>query len=956
VNTVQLYELSLAIGDSLDLRANCERFLSALMAIKQLTFASVWIRSQLLSDPGTEDVATATLLFAKPRARFEAETIPLDHPVFQWLEKRDMISLSPSDPRFAELGIEKSMFHGEAAVFALGRLGFLKMHSTYRTVPFVESELVELGNLIFKFTVSLEGCLAHHRLQREVTLRRRAEAVSRHGEERLRALIENALDLIMVLEYDGSVRFSSPSVTRILGFTPDEVEGKILFSLVHPDDVPWVLDEFTAHAREPGREFAVELRLRHRNGSWRDLAVRANNVLSLPSVAGIILNCSDITELKRRTVELEEARLKALDASRAKGEFLANMSHEIRTPMNAVIGMASLLLDTPLDGAQREQAEAIRFSGEALLTIVNDILDFSKIESGRLTIDSSPFSPEECLASALDLLALSAADKGLELVFRPAGRLPASVLGDEGRVRQVVLNLVGNAIKFTQEGAVVVSADFASVGEGRAELRVEVSDTGIGIATEQLGHLFQPFSQADGSTSRRFGGSGLGLAICRRLCDIMDGRVWVESTPGVGSTFGFTVVVGEDPRVEGAAAASDLVPTVAGRRLVVVDDHPEARRVVAETALGWGMEVREAESAARLEELVGQGERFDLALVDTSLPGPELGEVMRRLESRPGVRVIRLTPAVMATARKPSPFVATVTKPVRPGRLLRALADALAGPRAAAEAEPAVVARVSSPVSTARILIAEDNPINLKLALMMLERLGYRADSAVDGHAVLDAVARRRYDLVLMDVQMPGMDGFEATGLLTEMLGEKRPRVVALTAHALTGDRERCAAAGMDDYLAKPISLEQLGEVVERQLAAAAALREVDVPIPVDPQRLAHLRECCGSGDDAVRELIAAFLRTSTGYLAGIRAAIGDEDREALRAAAHSLKGGCLNVGAEGAADLARGLEDTAHTGAWPAHGALLGQLEAEMARVVSALEAWAEPGQSPSGGEDPDG
>ena len=581
-----------------------------------------------------------------------------------------MISLSPSDPRFYDFGLEKSLFHGEAALFALGRLGFLKMHSKYRTAPFSDSELVELGNLIFKFTVSLEGCLAHHRLQREVALRRRAEAVSRHGEERLRALIENALDLIMVLEYDGSVRFASPSLERILGYPPEEVVGRILFSLVHPEDVARVRDAFMAHAQDPGREFAVELRLRHRNGSWRDLAVRANNVLTLPSVAGIILNCSDITVLRERTTELEDARRRALDASRAKGEFLANMSHEIRTPMNAVIGMASLLLDSPLDEVQRDQAETIRVSGEALLTIVNDILDLSKIESGRLEIDSSPFAPEECVDSALGLFAAPAASKGLELVFRVQNPLPSSVVGDQGRVRQILVNLVGNALKFTHQGTVTVQAEVQPLEGDRLELRVEVLDTGIGISSEHLERLFQPFGQADGSTSRSYGGTGLGLAISRRLCELMGGRTWVESTLGKGSTFGFAVAVGVDPRAGEAAGDDELLRSVAGRRLLVVDDHPEARRVLVDAARSWGMEVEAAGSKAEVERLTGAGGGFDLALVDTTLPGREVEEVSRHLEGRPGIRLIRLTPAGTATASPPPPFVATVTKPVRLGRLL----------------------------------------------------------------------------------------------------------------------------------------------------------------------------------------------------------------------------------------------------------------------------------------------
>ncbi len=637
----------------------------------------------------------------------------------------------------------------------------------------------------------------------------------------------------------------------LYGCGPAEFDGTMRQWLerIHPADLERVVREQRA-AIEGGKPYNTTFRIRRSDGEEREVRACAYAQRNAAGRAVRLVGVNwDVTAERRASAEIERARDEAEKLNRqlgealdranslareaaaatvAKTEFLANMSHEIRTPLNAVIGMSGLLLDTGLNRDQRELAETIRTSGDGLLGLINDILDYSKIESGRLELEDRAFDLRTCIENSLDVLAARAAEKGLDLICAYDPALPERISGDETRLRQIVLNLLSNALKFTARGEVFVSVAPAARSGPRLRLRVAVHDSGIGIPPDRIDRLFKTFSQVDATTTRQFGGTGLGLAICKRLAELMGGRIWVESTPGKGSSFHFEIEAGEAPE-EGPAKpfAAGRVAALAGRRLLVVDDNATASRVLCQQGVAWGLVPRAAGSAAAATTILEQDPVIDTVFVDRDLPEKPgavfAAELRTRYPGRKLAVILLAPPASAGNAPQPGVF-GVLSKPVKAGALFALLTERYG---AEVPAAPAPVAAAALPGSDhpLSILLAEDNPVNQRVAALMLRRLGYSADVAANGREAVEAVASKAYDLVLMDLQMPEMDGLQATRTIrARCAGGERPRIVAMTANASLDDRERCLEAGMDDFMTKPVRGADLQKVLAETPARTAAL------------------------------------------------------------------------------------------------------------------------------------
>jgi two-component system sensor histidine kinase/response regulator len=736
----------------------------------------------------------------------------------------------------------------------------------------------------------------------------------RESETMMASIIESAPDAIVTMDHLGVVSEFNPAAERIFGYAKEASLGRRLEELIVPPAgqnghgeagdrlLGWCESDSglrrgeSSCLRADGSEFPAELTV-----------TKVNRIGAPPLFVGFV---RDITVRKLAESTLREAAATALAASRAKSEFLANMSHEIRTPMNGIIGMTELALDTELTPRQREYLGLVKSSADALLTVINDILDFSKIEAGKLSLAECPFGLRDALDETLQALALRAHCKGLELACRIAPDVPDRLVGDSGRLRQVVVNLVGNAIKFTERGEVVAAVSVAESSDLAVTLRISVADTGIGIHAEKLQTIFQPFEQADGSTTRRYGGTGLGLTISHKLVDLMGGAIWVESVPGRGSTFWFTVKMGVQPPNH-SCASEPYVSHLEGLQVLVVDDNATNRLILTEVLTNWGTRPTAVDSAraalAALRNAADRGEPYPIVLADVMMPemdGFDLAAQIRREPEIAGARLLLLTSAGQPddTARcRDLAISVCLTKPVRQSELYDALIKEMTLWTRSADLRrsqlPGPHVREVVPAGASlRVLLAEDHPVNQKVAVRMLEHLGHRAVVVPHGGKALAALEDRRFDVVLMDLQMPEMDGFEALRAIRirdEKTGDHTP-VIALTAHAMQGDRERCLAAGFDGYLAKPMRQADLHSALER-------LESLEPPHSPDAEAslIEALTEICGGDEDFARELAMTFLDSAPGCLSGIDLALRRNDCRELSAQAHALKGISRTIGAE---------------------------------------------------------
>ena len=791
--------------------------------------------------------------------------------------------------------------------------------------------------------------------------RKRGELVREESDARIRGIVETAADAIITINEAGIIQSYNSAAERVFGYSALESIGQNV-SLLMPSPYQ---EEHDGYLRRylSGHPSTIFGKSRELVGKRKDetvfpmeLAVSEIQVGTRRTFTGI---ARDISDRMQHEHELREAKVRAEIGATAKSQFLATMSHEIRTPMNGVIGMTGLLLETELSEQQRQFAETVRSSGETLLKIINDILDFSKIEAGKLEFEMIPFDLRITLEESLELFAEVAGRKNLELVGLVSANVPTALQGDPGRLRQILLNLTGNAIKFTSEGEIVVKISSVEETQTHIAIRVEVHDTGEGIPSDILPKLFQPFSQADSSTTRRHGGTGLGLAICKQLVHQMNGEIGVENRLEGGSTFWFTARFEKQP--ESAASLAQKPVALEKLRVCAVDDHLTNRQLLEQYFQYWQMEgtlvEHPRECLALLQQQAQNGTPYDLAILDMEMPGMDGFTLAKQIKSDEAIqdtRLILLTSLGRrgdATAAHQSGFSGYLTKPIRKAQLQVCLETVMGLPLSDTHAvpQPLVTAHFLKDLQrqqTIRILVVDDHQVNQQLGVLMVERLGFRADIAANGHEALEALSRISYDLILMDCQMPEMDGYEATRVIRETERRKGKRkklpkfdssrspshyphvpIIALTANALQGDRDKCLKAGMDDYLSKPIQPQQLAKILAKWLPETASLLTTPTleTSMQSPRNDSSDSDCINhttlkdikmlGGSEFLQTMVHKFVEDALQCVTLIEQALDSQDFAQIEETAHGLKGISRNIGADTLAQVASDLEKACQQG-----------------------------------------
>ena len=820
---------------------------------------------------------------------------------------------------------------------------------------------------------------------RDVTERMASEQALRASERKLRSYIEQSLEGVMVVDGQGRYLETNPAAAETLGYTEHELLQMTVSDLLPPEgpEREAGLAHFQRAATEGrstgevvlckrgGQRFVVDLNAVDLGndrylGIFRDVTERKRAEVALQQERALLEQRvqertavltqtnealqEEIVERTRVEAELVAAREQALQAAEAKATFLANMSHEIRTPMNAVIGMTALLEDTSLDGEQRSYVQTIHTSGDALLSTINDILDFSKTESGMLELERRPFELGVCIEEAFDMVAPRAADKGIDLLYELMDNVPHWLLGDSTRLRQVLVNLLSNAVKFTDVGEVCLTASVLKRDAERVQLRFAVRDTGIGIPPQHLEHLFKAFSQGDASTTRRYGGTGLGLAISARLVRLMGGDIRVESEERKGSVFSFTIEAGLAQNVPTAQYRSSRAPELAGRKVMLVDDNPTNLHILKTQCMRWGMEVACASRGTHALALLEAEGPFDVAVLDLHMPNMDGLQLARAIsaqkgDSAPPLVLLSSSPGRTRDHGALRLFAANLSKPVKHSRLFAVLDEVIHHRRAAPTPSPAhVIDHALAQRLPMNILVAEDSEINRKLAVNMLRKFGYTCDVAEDGAQAVDKVRNQRFDLVFMDLQMPVMDGLEATRqIIATVPAPRRPRIVAMTANALPQDRQRCLDAGMDDYIAKPILPVSVQALIERWSPQQRARPSGDGSDGLLDEAI--LKELAALDDpDApsiLRGLLGDYLGETPAAISAIKQHLQAGEAGDIGRRAHKLAGTSASLGAKAVAEVCYRVEHAVQRGESGPLPALVEELEMRFTRTRTALQKY---------------
>ena len=783
--------------------------------------------------------------------------------------------------------------------------------------------------------------------QYTINQRKEMEEALKESEKKYRTIIESSEDGYFEVDIAGAFTYFNDSMRKILGYSKDEIMG-INFQQFFDEENAKKVSETFSHIHQTGETIKIiDWTLIHRTGTECFVQSSVSLIEEKGQPVGFRGFVRDVTERKRAEA-LKQAKLAAEGASRAKSEFLANMSHEIRTPLNSIIGLSELMLDTDLSPSQREDMDVVVSAAYSLLSLINDILDFSKIEAGKLELEEHDFDLRDFLGESLKILATRAHEEQLELACRIMPDVPDHIAGDSIRLRQVMLNLVGNAVKFTEEGEIVVNVELDRMDEIGAHIHFSVTDTGIGISMDQQENIFGAFDQAESSTSRRFGGTGLGLAVSAQLVGLMGGKIWVESQPGQGSTFHFTVRFAVRPDKKDAV---DLPPDVdlSGVNVLVVDDNATSRKIIQEMLEGWKMPSETASGMAEATEIIapedGGKKPFDLILIDSDMPESDGFTLARWINNQDALDTHIIMMLTHSPGRSQIDFEelgikANITKPIRSSDLLSAIMVALG------IAKPKVVLKTLEKIAadhrSLRILVAEDTPFNQKFILRLLERWGHYAVIAENGREALEALSKDEFDLVLMDVQMPEMDGYDATRAIrkSEKQIDRHIPIIAMTAHAIKGDRERCLKAGMDEYVSKPISSGMLLKTIQTLIPGEA--QEVSISEGTEKTFPSFDREALLNAFDHdwsfFKEAVGMFTSDYPPMVNDLREALKAEDAVILRRTGHSLKGMVGNFQGEAAAQAAANLEEMGRKGEFSGKEQAFENLIKELDKLEKAL------------------